>query len=212
MLAILLLPFCVGAGMAFWRVLQTGGHSETIWVPALAGAACWWIVFLMLPKPMRVYVIGHELTHALWTVICGGKVIKFKAAAAGGHVVVTKNNFLIALAPYFFPLYVVLGVGCFVVGHWIWNWSAYLVWFHLLLGAAYSFHITLTWHILQTHQTDIMSQGYLFSAVVIWLGNISVLLLGIPLLTSSVSVQNSLGWWWQESVGILARLRGLFGV
>ncbi len=102
---------------------------------------------------MWVYVFGHELTHAVWTWLMGGKVKKFKASANGGHVVVNKSNFAIALAPYFFPLYAVLVVLVFLVGHWLWNWHHYLVWFHLLLGAAYAFHVTLNWHILK-HQPN----------------------------------------------------------
>lgn len=194
-LAILLLPVCVGAGWALWLVLGASGHADTIWVAALSGAACWLVIYLMLPKPMWVYVFGHELTHALWTWLLGGRVKKFRASSRGGHVVVTKSNFLIALAPYFFPLYAVLVVLFFLAGHWLWKWEQHLVWFHLLLGAAYAFHITLTWHILKSSQTDITEQGYLFSAVVIFLGNIAVLLVGIPLLIEKVDVATALRWW-----------------
>ncbi len=209
-IAILLLPFCVGAAKTLWRVLHISGSVDTVWVPALGGAACWLVVFLSLPTPMRLYVFGHELTHALWTVLCGGKVVKFKAASAGGHVLVSKSNWLIALAPYFFPLYAALVVVCFAFGNWLWGWTSYLVWFHLLVGAAYSFHITLTWHILQTRQSDITSQGYLFSSVIIFLGNISVLLLGLPFLVSFLTLPTVLGWWWRDSVGLVLWVRTLF--
>ena len=205
-LATLLLPFCVGALPALGRVLGRSGQADTIWVALAGGAGCWLVIFALLPKPMRLYVIGHELTHALWTWAFGGKVKKFKVSPKGGHVVVTKNNFVIALAPYFFPLYVVLVIGCFVAGHLLWGWTRYLVWFHLLIGAAYAFHLTLTWHILQTRQSDITSQGYFFSGVVIFLGNIGVLMIGIPLLTS-VPVLSALGWWLNESGAVLLRLR-----
>jgi len=105
------------------------------------------------------------------------------------------------------PLYAVILVLVFALGHLIWNWAPYLVWFHFLLGAAYSFHVTLTFHILKTEQSDLTSQGYLFSAVIIYLGNISVMLIGVPLLTARVSLLTSLGWWLQESGGVLLRLR-----
>ena len=82
--------------------------ADTVWVPLLAGAACWLVIFLLLPKPMWIYVFGHELTHALWTWLFGGQVKKMKVTSDGGHVVISKTNFLIALAPYFFPLYAVL--------------------------------------------------------------------------------------------------------
>lgn len=211
-IALLLLPVCTGAGEALWQVLRASGKADTIWVATLSGAACWLVIYLLLPKPMWVYVVGHEFTHALWTWLLGGRVKKFKVGAGGGHVIVTKNNFIIALAPYFFPLYAVLVVGAFVAGDLAWNWRGYIVWFHLLLGAAYSFHLTLTWHILKSRQTDITEQGYLFSAVVIFLGNISVLLLGIPLLTGTVSIGEALGWWGQRTLEVMGGLPRLLQV
>lgn len=194
-IGILLLPVCVGAGSALWRVVRASGNANTIWVAMLSGAACWLVIYLLLPKPMWVYVFGHELTHVLWTWLLGGQVKKFKASAKGGHVVVTKNNFVIALAPYFFPLYAFLVVLVFLAGQWLWNWQAYAVWFHLLLGASYGFHVTLTWHILKNTQSDITEQGYLFSGVIIFLGNVGLLLLAIPLLAKQVDALTALHWW-----------------
>jgi hypothetical protein len=205
-LAVLLLPACLGGAEALWRVVQACGSADTTWVPLLAGAGCWLVIFLLLPKPMLVYVFGHELTHALWTWLFWGRVEKLKASAKGGQVVVSKTNFLIALAPYFFPLYVAVIVAVFALGNLCWNWRTYLVWFHLLVGAAYAFHATLTWHILETDQSDISGQGNLFSAVVVFLGNLTVLLLGLPLLTAKVDLPTALGWWWE---GILAVLHEL---
>jgi hypothetical protein len=75
-IAILLLPACAGAASALWRVLQATGSEDTTWVPALAGAACWVVIYFLLPKPMLVYVFGHELTHAVWTWLFGGRVKK----------------------------------------------------------------------------------------------------------------------------------------
>lgn len=200
--AILLLPACIGAGAALCKVIVASGSADTTWVPMLAGMGCWAVIYLLLPKPMWVYVFGHELTHVVWTWICGGRLKKFRVTADGGHVVVTKTNFMIALAPYFFPFYAVLVVGAFVAGRLFWNWQPYTVWFHLLLGAAYAFHLTLTGHILKTEQTDITQQGYLFSAVVIFLGNAGVLLLAIPLLAARVTVWVALGWWVGSTVEV----------
>lgn len=159
---------------------------------------------------MWVYVFGHELTHALWVWLFGGRVKKFRATASGGHVVVSKSNFLIALAPYFFPLYAALVVLLFATGHLIWNWTNYQVWFHLLLGAAYAFHVTLTIQILKTRQSDITEQGYLFSAVVVFLGNVIVLLIGLPLLTAKVGLGNALMWWLECTGEFLHRIGSLF--
>jgi hypothetical protein len=208
-IAILLLPLCIGATKALGMVLRASTGADTVWVALAAGAACWVVVYLLLPRPMWIYVVGHELTHAIWAWIFGGRIRRFKATAQGGHVVVTKTNFLITLAPYFFPLYVVLVVVFFIIGHLVWGWTRYLVWFHLLAGAAYAFHVTLTWHVLKTRQSDITHQGYLFSAVIIWLGNVGVLLLGVPLVTARVDLLTALGWC-LEATGELLHWLGRF--
>ena len=208
-IAVLLLPVCVGAAQALWMVIQHSGSADTTWVPLLGGAASWIVIYLLLPKPMWIYVLGHELTHAVWAWLFGGRVKKIKVTSSGGHVLITKTNFLIALAPYFFPLYAVLVVAVFAIGHLIWNWRQFLVVFDLFLGAAYAFHITLTAHILKTRQSDITEQGYLFSAVVIFLGNISVLLLGIPLLAAKVDVGRAFLWWFECTREVFHRIMQL---
>ena len=192
-IAVLMLPLCFGTTKALLGVIRASGDADTVWVAILSGVACWIVVYLLLPKPMLIYVVGHELTHAVWTWAFGGKVKRFKATSSGGHVVVSKNNPLIALAPYFFPLYVVAVILCFVVGDWLWGLSHYRVWFHLLIGAAYAFHVTLTLHVLRNRQSDITRQGYLFSAVIIWLGNAAVLLAGISLLMNRVDLLAAFG-------------------
>jgi hypothetical protein len=207
--AILLLPVCAGAALSLWNALCAGGGVDAVWVPLLAGAACWLVFFLLLPKPMWIYVFGHELTHALWAWLFGGRLKNLKVSSGGGHVVVSKSNFLIVLAPYFFPLYVALVVAVFSMGRLIWDWRSFRVWFHLLIGAAYAFHVTLTWHVLKTRQSDITSQGRLFSAVIIFLGNVCVLLLGVPLLTMKVGLLDELGWWLAGTGQVLLWLQNL---
>jgi hypothetical protein len=125
-------------------------------------------------------------------------------------VIVSKTNFLIALSPYFFPLYAAIIVAVFATGHRIWNWNHYLVWFHLLVGAAYAFHVTLTGHVLKTRQTDITEHGYLFSAAIIFLGNVSVLLIGVPLLAVKVDLLTALRWWLECTGEVLHRLGRMF--
>jgi hypothetical protein len=206
LIAIVLLPVCIGAGQALWMIIRASGSADTTWVPMLAGAVCFVVIYILLPKPLWIYVFGHELTHALWTWLFGGDVKRFKVTSSGGHVIISKNNFLIALAPYFFPLYAVIVVAVFALGHLIWNWRGYLPWFHLFLGAAYAFHVTLTGNVLKTQQSDITGQGYLFSAVVIFLGNVTVLIVGIPLLAAKVDLLTALGWWLECTGQVLHRL------
>ena len=209
--AVLLLPLCWGAARALARVIAASGQADTVWVALLGGAACWWAIYLLLPKPMWVYVFGHELTHAISTLLCGGSVRRFNVTSDGGHVVVTKTNFLIALGPYFVPFYAIAVVLVFWAADVFGGWHVNPVWFHLTLGAAYAFHITLTWNILQTRQTDITSQGYIFSAVIIFLGNVLVLLAAIPLLTQRVSILTAMSWWVADSVMVFGWIANAFG-
>jgi hypothetical protein len=201
-IALLLLPVCLGFTHALLRVIEFTGQATTIWVASLSGAACWLVVYLMLP----VYVIGHELTHALWTWAFGGRVLRWKATSKGGYVVVSKNNFLITLAPYFFPIYTTAVIGGFLIGDLVWGWREHVAYFHFMVGATYAFHVTLTWHVLQQRQSDITDQGYLFSAMVVWLTNIAILLSGIPLLTGKIGVLQAWGWGCIETGKIFQRV------
>lgn len=202
LLALLLLPFCIGMVRTIGRILQASGTADAFWVAVLAGVACWLIVFLMLPKPMWLYVAGHEATHALWTWLFGGRVKKFKVSGRGGKVIVTRSNFLITLAPYFFPFYAFLVVFGFGLVSLFGQGDRLRSWFHLFLGIAYAFHITLTTEILKTQQTDVTTQGIFFSFVIIVLGNLSVLLIGLPILTGQTGVLDAISWWLRDTGGV----------
>ena len=177
----------------------------------LRGLAAPAVYFLNASRPYRplgsnAMLFFDPTLHGLF----GGEVKKMKVSSKGGHVLISKTNFVIALAPYFFPLYAILVIAVFALGNLIWNWHGYLVWFHLLLGAAYAFHVSLTIHVLQTQQSDITSQGYLFSAVVIFIGNICVLLFGIPLLTRHPELFKICGLWATETGKVFVWLHHLF--
>jgi hypothetical protein len=193
-MGVALLPWCVGASWALLGVLRATGSAATFWVSSLGGAASWGVLFFLLPKPMWLYVVGHELTHAVWAWMFGGRVKSLRASARGGQVVVTRSNTLIILAPYFFPLYAVLWALVWLAFSWTMDSDRYLPWFHYGLGLTYAFHVTLTAYILRIRQPDIAAEGWFVSAVVIWLGNVLVLLLTLPLLTQRVTLGTALGW------------------
>lgn len=193
-IALLLFPACVGTSWAVVDVVATTGSALQFWVPFLAGCVCWLVVFFSLPRPMWIYVMGHELTHALWAMLFGGRVRKFKVGSKGGHVVVTKSNSLVVLAPYFFPLYAVLWTGLFLLlGIWL-DLRPVMPGFHLGLGAAYAFHVTLTLEVLRMGQSDLRGEGWFFSVMLIWFAHALVLLCAIPLLTQRVGLLTALGW------------------
>lgn len=211
-IAILLIPFCIGSVMALWQIISRSNSAEMIWITTLAGVFTWVLIYFFIPEPKWIYVLGHELTHALWSFPFGGKLKKIRVSSSGGHVSITKSNFLVSLAPYFFPLYAILIVIIFLIGNFFWNWTSYMYLFYFLIGVAYSFHITLTFKILKIKQPDIKGEGYIFSTVIIFLGNMLVLLIGIPLLIKNTSVLNSLNFWLDYSIKIYSYLGQLINL
>lgn len=186
-LALLLLPLAIGCTWALFDLLARSGRASAFWITFGGGIVCWIVIYLLLPRPLWLYVLGHELTHAVWAWLFGARVKRIKVTSQGGFVEITKTNFLIALAPYFFPFYAAVLLAIYGSANLLWDLAPYRPLFHLGLGGAYAFHATLTLDILRTRQSDISGEGILFSCAIIWLGNLGVLLLALPALTDTAS-------------------------
>lgn len=135
------------------------------------GAVIYAIFEAVFSRPMRTYVFGHELTHALASVAMGGKVHEFHVSKDGGHVKLSKTNFFVALAPYCVPLYAAI-VLIVYQGFRVWYPFPYMnESFQSLLGASLAFHASLTVYAIRQEQPDIRKTGTFFSAVFILLVN-----------------------------------------
>lgn len=183
-----LIPFCWAASMAVYKLYQASVASaatagwESWALPA--GFVAWVAVFFLLPRPMRTYVLGHELTHALWAVLMGGRVGKMKVGKSGGHVELSKTNFIITLAPYFFPFYTVLVIAAYYLASLWLDVEPYRSWWLCAVGFTWSFHLTFTVHVLAQRQPDVQEHGRLFSHVAIYAANVLVLGLWMVLVGS----------------------------
>ena len=156
--------------------------GEEFWFFSL-GAVLWLIAFFGLPRPIVLYVFGHELTHALWVWLMGGRVSRFQVGREGGHILTDKNNFWIALAPYFFPLYSILVIALYGVLSLFVNVQPYGRLLYALIGVTWAFHFTFTCWMIPKNQTDLSDHGTFFSLVVIYL--INLLLLSVMLVIAS---------------------------
>lgn len=175
---LLLLPLCLTLSMTLWRAIVILAQSPTR-LPLLhafagvSGIVLWAVIWIFLPPMTRTYVLGHELTHALWTMLFGGKASGLKVGERGGSVRVSKNNAWITLSPYFFPLYT------FIVAL-VWLLSAWLVpavkpyapIFVFWVGMTWSFHLTFTLRFLAYNQPDVREHGRLFSYALIYALNV----------------------------------------
>lgn len=181
LLGIALLPFCAGFAwqLAVLSVSVTYQPLVPYW---FAGGFILYIaIHFLFKKPILSYVVGHELTHALFAVLFGGSVKAFHASEKGGQVQITKSNFIITLAPYFFPLYTFFALGAYWLARAA-NAPMLEPWLVLIAGAAFSFHIILTLIFLQADQNDISEHGTFFSYPLILLFNIVLTALLIRLL------------------------------
>src|SRR5260370_21356339 len=106
--AIFLLPFCAVLTQTFFTVFTRAAVSQRLWAGEefwffSLGALLWLISFFGLPRPVILYVFGHELTHALWVWLMGGRVSRFRIGPEGAQIMTNPTHFWIALAPYIFP-------------------------------------------------------------------------------------------------------------
>lgn len=161
---------------------QSFWMTEEFWFFTL-GVILWLIVFIGLPKPVWLYVLGHELTHAVWVLLMGGDIFKFKVRKTGGYVLADRINTGIALAPYFFPLYSFLVVIFYGVAGFFWEVSHLRQVAFALIGITWAFHLTFTCWAIWKGQQDLTYGGTFFSLVIIYLANI-LLLVGMLIMAS----------------------------
>jgi hypothetical protein len=187
-LAIFLLPICGVLTQTFFTVFARATVTQRLWAGEefwffSLGAVLWLIAFFGLPRPILIYVFGHELTHALWVWLMGGRVSRFRVGPDGGHVVTTKANFWIALAPYFFPIYSILTIAIYGGLSLFLNMQPYGRLLYAVIGVTWAFHFTFTCWMIPKNQTDLTDQGTFFSLVVIYVMNL--LLLSVMLILAS---------------------------
>jgi hypothetical protein len=178
--AFFLLPLCALLSQTFFTSFARATVTERLWAGEefwffSLGAVLWLIAFFGLPRPLLIYVFGHELTHALWVWMMGGRVSRFKVGRDGGHIVTDKNNFLIALAPYFFPLYSILALAIYGALSLFFNLQGYGQLLYAVVGMTWAFHLTFTCWMIPKNQSDLRDNGTFFSLVVIYLINLTLL-------------------------------------
>ncbi len=175
-----ILPACwVGSVVLFQLGAESTSIRQLLSSPAFlqfaAGLAVWFLVFFTLPRPATLYVFGHELTHALWSMLIGGKIKRFRFSRRGGEVVTSRSNLWVALAPYFFPIYAVLWVIVWAVLRLVMPgaWEQPLLFSGL--GLTWGFHLTFTVLMLLHGQSDLRYGGVIFSLALVYLLNLLVL-------------------------------------
>ncbi len=201
--AFLMLPMVWASSSTFFQVFGQAYLTADFWrsLPFAffaVGAVLWLVMFLVNQKPVFIYVLGHELTHALFVWLMGGKVSRIEISDEGGWVETDRSNFVIALAPYFLPIYSLLVVGLYAVVDKVWAPPDIQLWLFAGLGFTWSFHLTFTLWMLPNDQSDIQEHGAFFSLVIIYLMNLLVLSGVLVLATPGVTFAELGQYWIQQ--------------
>jgi hypothetical protein len=172
-----MLPLCVAISQTLWALVIAIHPDSEMLVPLpaialLVGLGVWLILYYTLPRPVRSYVLAHELTHALWGALMGADIFSINVSHDKGSVVMSKTNVLITLAPYFFPLYTVLTISAYYILSIFFDVEKYNLFWLAAIGLTWGFHLTFTISALMQHQTDIHEHGKLFSYATIYLCNV----------------------------------------
>ena len=134
--------------------------------------------YFFLPRPHGVYVLGHELTHAMAVWMSGGKIHSLQVADKGGKVVADRVSPWISLAPYILPFYPFLVAILWLAGGQIWpELARYTLPALGIWGAVWGYHYAFTLALVPTRQPDFLVYGRIFSVTLILLGNL--LLIGV---------------------------------
>jgi len=164
---------------AFWI-------TEEFWFFSL-GSVLWLVAFFGLPRPLWMYVFGHELTHALWVYLMGGQVHRFRVTKEGGHILTDKTNTWIALAPYFFPIYSLLVIAIYGIAAIFIDVTPYRQLLYALIGLTWAFHLSFTCWMIPKGQPDLTYGGTFFSLVLIYLLNLALLAVLLIIASPGVS-------------------------
>lgn len=179
-LGICLIPVSIGLIIGIGRVLYKWDISVKEQFMFLLGFLSYIVIHVLFYRPIILHVFGHEITHALVNWIFGGKLKSLQVSEKGGSVSVDKNNFIITLAPYFFPIYTLLVLLVYFIVD-----IKYVGYIIFLIGFTLAFHLALTFHSLKEKQSDFKEYGFIFSLSFIFFMNMVILSILLSIITSS---------------------------
>lgn len=197
-----LLPACAGYSFAFYEQLLSPRRVGQPEVALLLGITAYLALHVLFGAPSRVYVFGHELTHATATWVSGGQVKGFKAGAKQGSVVTNKVTGFIALAPYMIPVYAILIALAYGIAGFFWDVRPYVSWFLFGLGMSLAFHLVFTVDALKQKQSDLDVLGPILSVGLIYWANISCVLGIMSLVANEIHFGAYMTEGWRASLDL----------
>ncbi len=185
---LILFPLCLIMSSAIFHITDAEtGVTQTFWIDLFKTRhflffgvgmflmAGWFFSGLLERFFLYLYVLGHELTHAIFVYLCGGRVSDIKVSHNGGYIMTNKTNVIIALSPYFVPFWSVVVLILATIVDLFANIPHYAEGLYFLIGATWAFHLLWTLWMIPRDQPDLQENGVVFSLLVIYLANITIL-------------------------------------
>ena len=163
------------------------------------------ILWLVIPglSGLALSIFEHEATHMLFAILTfhSPQNITIRRGVGGNFIFTGRGNWLIFIAPYFFPTSaaLVIAAGIFYTltgqippsGYW------------LVLGLMTGYHLISTLDEIHIGQTDFKVAGYLFS--ILFLPGANILIYGLLMAYACYGFQG-----WPTYLRMLAEQTGLF--
>lgn len=209
-IGIFLIPLCFITVITLIKESGEDRILETIWystnlVCFVAGALLmlsWFVLGIANDQLLYLYVLGHEMTHAMFVYVCGGRISAIHFSTEGGYVMTNKSNILIALSPYFIPF-----------------WSAVLISLHGfislwadipgdgliltgLIGFTWTFHIVWTVWMIPKDQPDLKENGTFLSLMLIIFANLILFSLILCATSHEVQLLSFVFEWWNTCLDL----------
>ncbi len=161
-----------------YEILEIIYHHQRFYQSLFHGVGAYFVLWIVVFKNSNgkwFLTIEHELTHTLFALLTFHKIVDFKATDSfGGHMQfsgVGGGNWLITIAPYFFPTFSMIIIGFIYLAQ-----SQYYPILITLLGYSIVYHIHSTYMETSSQQPDIEEVGLTFSLLFLPAANLFALI------------------------------------
>lgn len=177
-------PVAFLSALAFYPLLQAlfgmieKTFSREIFFYFLAPVVGVMVLWGIIPglSGSALTIFAHESTHMLAALLTGHKPksMSIRPDEGGSFTYLGKGNWLITIAPYFFPTFPFLWM---LVGLWFeYQGHPFPTWYIMTFGFLVGYHIVSNFYQIHSEQTDFKKAGYLFS--ILFIPGANLLLIG----------------------------------
>ena len=176
-IALLLLGAFYPMSMAlFHMIIQTFRMDILLYflMPIVGVMILWGVIPGLNGSALTIF--AHEATHMLAAVLTFHKPkgMSIRQGEGGSFSYTGKGNWLITIAPYFFPTFPFLWM---LGGLWFsYHNQVFPIWYIMTFGFLVGYHIVSNFYQIHSEQTDFKKAGYLFS--IMFIPGANILLIG----------------------------------